>query len=109
MKAHDAVVIASPEYNGLPTPLLKNVIDWVTRIDISVFHGKKYGLISATPGALGGIRGLSHLRILLSNIGAIVMPSQAAIGNFSKVVNEHNEVTDAKVTSMLESVIDGVM
>lgn len=66
--ASDALVIASPEYNGGYPALLKNMIDWVSRIDMLVFHPRYVGLLAATPGKGGGRRGLEHLAALFANI-----------------------------------------
>ena len=74
---HDALLIASPEYNGFFSPLLKNAIDWASRpqgSQPSPFTGKLAGLLAASPGALGGIRGLPTVRQLLSNLGVLVAP-----------------------------------
>ncbi len=54
----DGVLIASPEYNGGPSPLLKNTIDWVTRVEMTLFAGKHIGLLAASPGGGGGAHGL---------------------------------------------------
>ncbi|MYE01784.1 MAG: NAD(P)H-dependent oxidoreductase [Alphaproteobacteria bacterium] len=82
--AHDGFLIASPEYNGSLSPLMKNAIDWVSRPvagepPLVWFTGKVAGLMAASPGALGGLRGLVHLRQILSGIGVIVAPAQHAI------------------------------
>ncbi len=58
VQAADAVLIGSPEYNGGPTAMLKNAIDWVTRVDKTAFQGRKIGLLAATPGQKGGQHGL---------------------------------------------------
>ena len=82
--AHDGFLIASPEYNGSISPLLKNAIDWVSRPvvgqpPLAWYAGKVAGLMAASPGALGGLRGLVHVRQILSGIGVIVAPAQHAI------------------------------
>lgn len=64
----DAVVIASPEYNGGYPALFKNTLDWVSRVDMLVFHPRYIGLVSASPGKTGGRRGLVHLAALFDNI-----------------------------------------
>jgi NAD(P)H-dependent FMN reductase len=85
-EAHDGFLIASPEYNSSMTPLLKNTLDWISRpgaageLPLSAFRGKVATLLSASPGALGGLRGLVHLRSMLGNIGVIVLPDQLAVG-----------------------------
>jgi NAD(P)H-dependent FMN reductase len=81
---HDALMIASPEYNSGYSALLKNTIDWVSRPvkgepSLACFTGKTALLLSASPGVLGGLRGLAQLRSVLSNINVLVLPEQVAI------------------------------
>ncbi|MEE9346079.1 MAG: NAD(P)H-dependent oxidoreductase [Methylococcales bacterium] len=82
---HQGLLIASPEYNSAFSPLLKNAIDWASRKQIQeeeplvAFRGKYASIMSTSPGALGGIRGLVFLRMLLGNIGITVLPDQQAI------------------------------
>lgn len=86
MREADGFLIASPEYNSFPTPLLLNAIDWASRPEtpeeapLSAFSGKTAGLISASPGPMGGQRSLWALRTKLQNIGVTVVPSLAAVG-----------------------------
>jgi chromate reductase len=83
--AADAILFVSPEYNSSITPLMKNVLDWVSRPetedepDLAAYRGKVAGLLSASPGKLGGLRGLVHLRSILSNIGVLVVPKQFSL------------------------------
>ena len=102
---HDALLIASPEYNGLISPLLKNTIDWCSRGEDNVYTGKRAAIISASPGGLGGIRGLPHLRTLLSNLGMIVIPQQVAIGSAFKAFTDNGALTDEKNTQKLEQLV----
>lgn len=62
----DGLLIASPEYNGGPSGLLKNTIDWVTRVDMVAFQSSRIGLLSATPGSKGGIHGLGILESIFA-------------------------------------------
>jgi NAD(P)H-dependent FMN reductase len=55
----DGLIIASPEFNGGPTGLLKNTIDWVTRVDMVAFQSPLIGLMAATPGGKGGLHSLA--------------------------------------------------
>jgi chromate reductase, NAD(P)H dehydrogenase (quinone) len=84
VKAHDAIVIASPEYNGSFSALLKNTIDWISRPEgtetrLAAFSRKKAALLSASPGPGGGQRGLRHLRELLEMVGVAVIPEQLTV------------------------------
>jgi NAD(P)H-dependent FMN reductase len=78
---HTGFLIAAPEYNGSIPALLKNTIDWMTRSaegtpDLACFNGKVAALMSASPGPLGGMRGLAVLRNLLGNLGVTVLANQ---------------------------------
>jgi chromate reductase len=84
--ANHGLLIAAPEYNSSITPLLKNTIDWVSRPVVgeprlAAYQGKVAALLSASTGALGGLRGLVHVRSILSNIGVLVLPEQITVSN----------------------------
>lgn len=85
LRASDGFLIASPEYNSSVTAVLKNAIDWASRAEsddeppLAAFRGKSAALFAASPGALGGLRGLVHLRSILGNIGVLVLPEQVCI------------------------------
>ncbi len=97
---HDAILISSPEYNSAFSPLLKNVIDWASRASseneppLAAYRGKHVVIMSTSPGALGGMRGLVFLRMLLGNLGMVVLPEQQAVGNAYKVFNEDGSLND---------------
>jgi NAD(P)H-dependent FMN reductase len=82
---HDAWLIAAPEHNSSITAVLKNSIDWASRPDpddggpLAAFRGKLIVLMSASPGVLGGLRGLVHVRAILGNLGCVVLPDQVAV------------------------------
>jgi NAD(P)H-dependent FMN reductase len=81
----DGFLVAVPEYNGSMSAVFKNVIDWTSRraapdeVDLSCFIDKAVGIMSASPGGLGGIRGLVHVRSVFSNIFSWVLPVQKCI------------------------------
>jgi NAD(P)H-dependent FMN reductase len=85
MNDHHGFLIASPEYNSSFSAVLKNSIDWASRKvdenepDLQCFKGKVAAIMSASPGGLGGLRGLVHLRALLENIHVMVLPSQVTV------------------------------
>jgi NAD(P)H-dependent FMN reductase len=82
--AHDGLLLSAPEYNSSITAVLKNAIDWASRAvpgeaPLGCFTGKVAALLSASPGALGGLRGLVTVRSILGNIGVLVLPTQIAV------------------------------
>jgi chromate reductase, NAD(P)H dehydrogenase (quinone) len=85
MRESEGFLIASPEYNSSMTAALKNAIDWASRAEnddeppLVAFRGKAAVLFAASPGALGGMRGLVHFRALLGNLGMHVLPDQVTI------------------------------
>ena len=102
-------LIASPEYNSTITPLMKNVIDWLTRPiegekSYASFEGKIAGIMSASPGALGGLRSLGQLRALLENIRLIVLPDQQAISSAHKAFNDDGTLNDPKQRKSVEAI-----
>lgn len=104
---HDGLLIASPEYNSSVTAVLKNTIDWVSRPapgepSLVAFRGKVATLMSASPGALGGLRGLVHVRSILGNIGVILLPDQIAIPKAQDAFNANGSLKDPKQHSGVE-------
>lgn len=79
----DKVVLVSPEYNSSVSPLIKNAIDWVSRLDMQAWSGKTVLLAAASPGGLGGLRAVSHLRDILANVKAWTAPMCASCPNAS--------------------------
>jgi NAD(P)H-dependent FMN reductase len=104
---HDGLLIASPEYNSSITAVLKNAIDWVSRPapgepSLVAFRGKVATLMSASPGALGGLRGLVHVRSILGNIGVIVLPEQIAVAKAHEALNPDGSLKDPKQQAGIE-------
>lgn len=105
---HDALILACPEYNASLTPLLKNSLDWISRpngdrASTAGFRGKPAALISASGGALGGLRGLRHVREILGSIGMLVLPGQFALGKAHEAFSE-----DGALEAAHQKTLDGV-
>src|SRR5438105_4005565 len=105
--ANDGLLISSPEYNSSISGVLKNAIDWASRPDgaepgLKGFENKVAVLMSASPGALGGLRGLITVRSILGNIKTIVLPEQVAISKAAEAFNPDGALKDAKQQAAIE-------
>ena len=101
MIEHDGFLLSSPEYNSSISGVLKNTIDWVSRPvegepSLIAFSGKVVSLMSASPGALGGLRGLVHIRSILGSLGVIVLPEQTAVSNAYKAFSPDGSLVDER-------------
>jgi chromate reductase len=111
----DAILFVSPEYNSSLTPLMKNFIDWVSRAEsadeppLAAYRGKVAGLLAASPGALGGLRGLVHLRSILGNIGVLVVPKQFALGSAYGKFDDSGKPSDTAVRDGVKTVVAEVL
>ena len=109
---HDGFFIASPEYNSSFSPLLKNTLDWISRPhkeneeSLIAFSGKVGAIGATAPGAIGGLRGLVPLRMMLGNIGVTVIPNQVAVSFGFKAFNENGKLEDERQGQMLENMVD---
>jgi len=108
MREHHGFLIASPEYNSGYSALLKNAIDWTSRVSskgeppLQAFAGKTASLMAAAPGALGGLRGLYQLRALLMNMNVFVHPNMRAVGNALQQFDESGGLNDRDLQSAIE-------
>lgn len=107
MVEHDGFLISSPEYNSSISAVLKNAIDWASRPvpgepPLVAFRGKAATILSASPGALGGLRGLVHLRSILGNIGVIVLPDQVAISRAFEAFLDDGSLKDPQQHASIE-------
>ena len=105
---HDGLLISSPEYNSSITAVLKNAIDWVSRPapgepSLVAFRSKVATLMSASPGALGGLRALVHVRSILGNIGVIVLPEQIAVAKAHEAFNPDGSLKDSQQQTNIEA------
>ena len=107
LRASDGFLIASPEYNSSVTAVLKNAIDWASRAEsddepsLAAFRRKSAALFAASPGALGGLRGLVHLRSILGNIGVLVLPDQVCIPVAHEAFDAAGQLKDERKTKQV--------
>ena len=118
MFEHPAWIICSPEYNGSYTALLKNTIDWASSpvkddpewsSGTKPFRGKVVGLLSASPGAYGGLRSLSHLNPLLLNLQCWIAPQQFALANARQVFGPDGAPQRELARKSVQAVVDQVL
>jgi chromate reductase, NAD(P)H dehydrogenase (quinone) len=107
MLAHQGLLLSCPEYNSSITGVLKNAIDWASREapgekPLACFRGKTATLMSASPGALGGLRGLVTVRSILGNIGTLVLPDQVAVPKAHEAFDEQGKLKDPKQQASVE-------
>jgi len=116
--AHPAWVVCSPEYNGSYTALLKNTIDWVSSpikgdpvwsSGTKPFAGKVVGLLSASPGALGGLRSLGHLAPLLRQLQCWVAPSQYALSKAHEAFDAEGRLVQDAARQAVHGVVAEVL
>ncbi|NVJ62491.1 MAG: NAD(P)H-dependent oxidoreductase [Gammaproteobacteria bacterium] len=110
MNEADGFIITSPEYNGSYSGVLKNTIDWASRQAegegiLESFKDKYAAIFSTSPGAFGGLRSLSQLRLLLSGIGTTVLSTQVAIPKANDAFDESGNLVSEKRVSSLQAVV----
>lgn len=109
MVIHDGFLISAPEYNSSMSAVFKNVIDWTSRkatpdeIYLCCFIDKVVTLMSASPGQLGGARGLVHIRSMFSNIYSLVLPQQKSIPQADQAFAIDGSLKDAKVQTEIKN------
>lgn len=110
LREHHGLLIASPEFNSSITPLLKNCLDWASRSEegdgkpLVAYKGKVAALVSASPGRLGGLRGLVHVRSILQNIGVMVIPDQLAVSHAHQAFSADGQLADSRVASRARAI-----
>lgn len=107
--AHDGIVMVGPEYNGSITPLLKNTIDWISRVktyngkEVIPYNGKTVAIAAASPGGMGGVATLAHLRDVLVRLGMLVISEQLAVGNAGTAFDDMDRLTNERAAAMLST------
>lgn len=118
LDAHPAWVICSPEYNGSYTGLLKNTIDWASSPvaghaewsdGTRPFAGKVVGMLSASNGALGGLRSQSHLAPLLLNLECWLAPRHFALPRAASAFDAQGQLVDASQAAHVRGVVEQVL
>lgn len=121
--SHQGLLISSPEYNSSLPGALKNALDWVSRPGgwadapwsadgpkperepkLSAFAGKLAGIMSASPGVLGGVRALAHLRSILGNMTVLVVPEQHGVARAHEAFMPTGKLTDAAQQVIVERI-----
>lgn len=110
MVNNDAIIIASPEYNSSIPGVLKNALDWASRgeggnASRSAFKGKKFAIMSASPGGGGGSRGLVHLRSVIEAVGGTVVPKQVSIPNADQYFSEKGKAENPALKEELQQLL----
>ena len=112
MKVHSGIFIASPEYNASFSPLLKNALDWVSHtrdegeMPLEVYKTRVFALGSASPGGMGGLRGLSQLRLVLEiGLGALVLPDQFAVPRAAEAFEANGHLKNKESQETFKQVI----
>lgn len=101
----EAFIISTPEYNGSIPGTLKNALDWASRADTNPFEDKPLLLLSASPGALGGVRGLWHTRVPFEAMGTFVHPEMFGLPKAHQAFTPEGALVDPKTASRLEALI----
>src|SRR6201982_3073330 len=110
LMAHRGVFITSPEYSASVTPLVKNAVDWVSRVrergepTYAAFKGRVFALGSATSGGGGGIRSLMALRQILElGCGALVIPEQVSVPRAELAFDDDDNLKDEALAGTLRA------
>ncbi|ADZ72740.1 NADPH-dependent FMN reductase [Polymorphum gilvum] len=109
MQEHGGVFIACPEYNTAVTPLLKNTLDWLSRLNdpgeppAAAFKDRVFAVGAASTGALGGMRGLIGVRTILEvGLGALVLPDMVSVPKANEAFDDHGELRDERASGLLD-------
>jgi chromate reductase len=111
LMAHHGIFITSPEYSASVTPLIKNTIDWISRVrdrgepTYAAFKGRVFAIGSASSGSAGGIRSLMALRQILElGCGALVIPEQIAVARAEQAFDDNDNLRDETLAAALKAV-----
>lgn len=101
----DGLIISTPEYNGSIPGVLKNAIDWLSRIKPQPLQGKRLLLLAASPGALGGVRSLWHSRQPFEVLGVHVFPEMFGLAKANEAFDANDVLVDSKNQERLDKLV----
>ncbi len=108
VKQHDGIFIACPEYNSSITPLLKNTLDWVSRLKTDAtpprtpWHDRVYAIGGTSMGMMGGLRGIQYMtQLLINGYQLQVIPQTVAVGRGHEIIEDDGSITNPQVEAML--------
>lgn len=110
----NGLIISSPEYNHSMPAVLKNALDWASRDEKGsgskeAFRGKKFALMSASPGKKGGAKGLTHLQDIIEDLGGILVPIQVSVGQAQHAFSSNGGLKDPALVKQLEEEISELL
>lgn len=111
MAAHHGILIVTPEYNSSIPPLVKNMIDWVSRVQDphevrgQVFRMRPFAIAAASEGRLGGTRALAALRLILSALQATVIPNQLALSFADQAYDDMDRLKNTADSEALKALV----
>lgn len=114
MKESNAIIIATPEYNGSISAVLKNALDWASRNEEGqpsrdAFKGKRFAIMSASPSGGGGSRALSHLRTIIQNVGGDVVDSQVSVADSYNAFTTDGSIKNPQTKEKLKQEIQQLL
>lgn len=114
-QTHQGIIFVSPEYNGSISPLMKNTIDWISRVkeingkQANPYNDKVALIASASPGAMGGIASLSHMRDILVRLKMLVLSEQLGLGNASLAFDDEGVLKNERHAAMLTMAVKSLV
>jgi chromate reductase, NAD(P)H dehydrogenase (quinone) len=116
VSAHQGVLIVTPEYNASVPPLVKNTIDWISRVrergeaPLAMFKHRVFALGAASPGPFSGMRSLLALRQVLEiGCGALVIPEQIAVGRADQAFDDMDNLKDERLAATLKASVHALI
>lgn len=116
MSDHDGIIIVSPEYNAGPTPLLKNTLDWVSRVKpgegekLSPFKGPVFALAGTSPGVIGTLRAMTATRSMLElGFGTLIVPEQLAVPQSGQAFDRDGALIAERPRLMMQNMLTSLV